>query len=95
MVIYSIGNHSVEKQVFAMNADGTGEPIELTASFNGGEFINFDCDPTSGRIVFNDLETNPNIYVLEYEMDEGLSITGTAEQITTDSTFRRPRWVKR
>jgi len=94
MVIDSIGNHAAPKRVFARVNDSGEEAVELTAAFNGGEILNFDCDPTSGRIVFNDREVNPNLYILEYEVSDGITITGAARKITDEGTYRRPRWVK-
>lgn len=57
------------------------------------EIINFDCDPTSGRIVLDDREVNPNLYILEYEVSDGITTTSAARQITDEGTYRRPRWV--
>lgn len=94
MVIFSVGQHAARKRIYAGMTDGSEEPVELTAAFNGGDILNFDCDPTSGRIVFNDLEVNPNLYILEYEVGEGVTISGSAVQITTEGTYRRPRWVR-
>lgn len=94
MVIYSIGNHAATKRVFARVNDGGEDPVDLTSAFNDGEILNFDCDPTSGRIVFNDREVNPNLYILEYEVGDGITITSAARKITDEGTYRRPRWVK-
>jgi len=95
MVLYSIGQHAATKRIYARMANGEDdEAVELTSAFNDGEILNFDCDPSTGRIVFNDREVNPNLYVLEYEIGESIIITAAAEQISEGGTFRRPRWVK-
>jgi hypothetical protein len=94
MILFSVGHHAADKRIYARMADASEELVELTAAFNDGAILNFDCDPTSGRIVFNDREVNPNLYILEYEIGDGITISGNAVQITTEGTFRRPRWVK-
>ena len=94
LVIFSVGALLDTKRVFAAAPDGSVEAFEITDAFNGGDFMHFSCDPTSNRIVFNDIEVNPNLFVLDYELGDGsISFTGDAEQITTDGVYRRPRWV--
>ncbi len=96
MVIFSVGHNAEEKQVIAAKVDSDETEQDLTAWFNGGHIQNFDCDPTGGRIVYNELETNANLFILEYEVGDGEILTQsmTPEQITTDNVYRRPRWVK-
>jgi len=92
MVIFSIGQPDLTLEVFAGKIDGSEEPIDVSEAFNGGDILNFDCDPTAPRVVFNDLSVNPNLYVMEYGVGDSITFEAP-EQITTEGTFRRPRWV--
>ncbi|MDP8223111.1 MAG: hypothetical protein P9L99_07115 [Candidatus Lernaella stagnicola] len=95
MVVFSVGHESEDKQIFVAPVDTEDSAVEITSSFNNGHVQNFDCDPTSSRIVYSEMEVNPNIYVLEYEIgDDRITISSDVTQITEDGEFRRPRWVK-
>ena len=93
MVLFSIGAPNLTLEIYAAKVDGSEDPVDVSAAFNNGDIDNFDCDPTSMRVVFNTMEVNPNLLVMDYEITDGSISFGEAEQITTDSTFRRPRWV--
>ena len=94
MIIFSVGHEAEDKTIYAAKVDEENAQ-DITADFFDGHVQNFDCDPTSGRIVFNELEVNPNLYVLEYEVSDGeLQITSEPTQITEDGEFRRPRWIE-
>lgn len=95
MVLFSIGQPNLTLEIYAAPVDASEEPVEITSAFNDGDIINFDTDPTSGRIVFNNISVNPNLYVVDYEINDKTITFGTAQQITTEGTFRRPRWVKK
>jgi hypothetical protein len=93
MVLFSIGVGNVTLEVFAAKTDGSEDAVDVTDAFNGGDIIHFDCDPTSPKVVFNDLAVNPNLFVMEYEVSDGDIAFDDPTQITEDSRYRNPRWI--
>ena len=53
-----------------------------------------DSDPTGGRNVYSELEVNPELFVLKYEVSGSEIVPEVgAERITSSSEFRRPGWM--
>ena len=98
-IFWSVGLPNVSKEVFSAPPGEPDKVIELTDSFMGGDFNNFDCAPEGSRFVLNNNEVKPDLFVIEYDeisddtlvFDEPVQITDTT---TSQDGYRRPRWVK-